>query len=159
MYDRREFLRLGLGTALGAVALPGVVWAGALQPTNSKRRITVYKTPTCECCARWIEHVKQTGWIIDVHNLDDVTAIKDKARVPQAVRTCHTALVGRYTFEGHVPADIMMAFMEKPKGVAGLAVPGMPIGSPGMEVPGRPADRYQILGFYRDGRTFVHASR
>lgn len=159
MSDRREFLRLGFGIALGAVALPREVLAQVQPARNPKRRITVHKSPTCDCCAKWVEHVKATGWIIDVKDTDDMDKLKDDARVPRSVRSCHTAIVGRNVFEGHVPIDLMQAFMEKPRGIFGLAVPGMPIGTPGMEVPGRAADRYQVLGFYADGRTFVYASR
>ena len=159
MYDRREFLKSGIAIALGGAAIPRDVWAGAQPPKNTKRRITIYKTRECECCKKWVELVRQTGWIIDVQDVDDIDTIKDKARVPKALRSCHTAIVGRFVFEGHVPVDLIKSFMERPRGVAGLAVPGMPTGSPGMEVPGVRAERYQILGYYGDGRTFVYASR
>lgn len=160
MYDRREFLRFGIATAFGAVALPRDVWASAQPPKNTKRRITIYKSPDCDCCKKWVEHVRvTTGWIIDAQNVDDVDKIKDKARVPKALRSCHTAIVGRFVFEGHVPAELMLTFMERPRGVAGLAVPGMPTGSPGMEIPGVPAEHYRILGFYNNGQSFVYASR
>lgn len=159
MYDRREFLRIGIGTALGVSALPRDVWSQGTQPKNMTRRMTVYKTPTCGCCQKWVEHIKQTGWIIDVKDLDDLTKIKDGAGIPESLRSCHTSIVGRYAFEGHVPADLIIEFMERPRGVHGLAVPGMPTGAPGMEVPGRHADRYQVMGYYRNGRTFVYASR
>ena len=158
MHDRREFLRLGLGAALGVIALPASAWAITQPPKNLRRRITVYKSPDCECCKKWVEHVKQTGWIIDIKDVENMDKVKNDARVPVKVRSCHTAVVGRFVFEGHVPADLMLAFMKSPRGVAGLAVPGMPVGTPRMEVPGRPADHYQVLGFYRDGRTFVYAS-
>lgn len=159
MYDRREFLRFGIAIAFGGAAIPRDVWASAQPPKNTKRRISIYKTPECDCCRKWVEHAKQTGWIIDVHDVDDIDKIKDKMRVPKHLRTCHTAIVGRYVFEGHVPADLMLAFMDKPRGVAGLAVPGMPRGSPGMEVPGVQPEHYQIVGFYGNGKTFVYASR
>lgn len=160
MNDRRNFLKVGLAAALGLIALPASAWATAQPPKNLRRRITIYKSPDCECCKKWVEHARQaTGWIVDVKDVDDMAKVKKDGRIPQAVQSCHTALVGRYVFEGHVPADLMMSFMDKPRGVAGLAVPGMPIGAPGMEVPGRPAERYQVLGWYRDGRTFVYATR
>lgn len=155
MPDRRDFLKLALGTALGA-ALPQ--WAQG-QPRVT-RRITVYKSPTCDCCRKWIEHVdKATDWAVEVKDMDDVTPMKDKLRVPESMRSCHTAVIGRFVFEGHVPVDLMKAMIERPRGLVGLAVPGMPTGTPGMEVPGRHADRYNVMGFYRDGRTFVYASR
>lgn len=159
MHDRRNFLKLGLGAALGIVALPASAWSATQPAKNSRRRITVYKSPDCECCKRWVEHIKQTGWIIDVKDVDNMDKVKDDARIPKNLRSCHTAVVGRNVFEGHVPADLMLAFMDKPRGVFGLTVPGMPVGTPGMEIPGRAPDRYNVLGFYRDGRTFVYASR
>lgn len=158
MHGRREFLRFGIAIALGGAVIPRDLWGSAQPPKNTKRRITIYKTPECDCCRKWVEHVKKTGWIIDVRDMADVTKIKDNAGVPKSVRSCHTAIVGRFVFEGHVPADLMISFMDRPRGVAGLAVPGMPVGPPGMEAPGRPADHYQVVGFYRDGRTFVYAS-
>jgi hypothetical protein len=160
MQDRRNFLRVAIGGLLGIVALPrDMLGRGSVQPTNTRRRMTIYKSPNCECCKKWVEHVRQIGWIIDVKDVDDVDKIKDKVRVPKALRSCHTAIVGRNIFEGHVPADLIEAFMGRPRGVAGLAVPGMPVGTPGMEVPGQPAERYTVFGFYPNGRTFVYASR
>lgn len=158
MHDRREFLRLGLGAALGVIALPASAWALTQPPKNTRRRITVYKSPDCECCKRWVEHIKQTGWMIDIKDVENMTKVKKDARIPEKLWSCHTAVVGRFVFEGHVRADLMLAFMDKPRGVAGLAVPGMPTGTPGMEVPGRAPEHYQVLGWYRDGRTFVYAS-
>ena len=161
MRDRREFVRVALGVLAGTVALPREIWAGQ-QPTNTRRRITVYKDPDCGCCKKWVELAKGTGWIVDVKDVPDpakLDAVKDKARVPKSMRSCHTALVGRYVFEGHVPIDLLKGFMDRPRPIAGLAVPGMPVGSPGMEVPGQPAERYQVMGYYGDGRTFVYATR
>lgn len=92
-------------------------------------------------------------------HLDDLTAIKRKHGVPAALEGCHTALVEGYVIEGHVPADLIDRLLrERPK-VTGLAVPGMPAGSPGMDAPGGRAERYQIIAFDRDGRTSVYASR
>jgi len=157
MQHRRDFVRVAFGALVGALT-PGALWAAVQQPNNSRRRITVYKSPDCECCKKWVELVRPLGWIVDVKNEEDMDKVKNRARVPRALRSCHTAVVGRYVFEGHVPIDLVKTFMERPR-FAGLAVPGMPIGSPGMEVPGQPADRYQVIGFYPDGRTFVYATR
>jgi hypothetical protein len=89
----------------------------------------------------------------------DLQAVKERHRVPGNLQSCHTALVEGYVIEGHVPADLMERLLrERPK-VAGLAVPGMPVGSPGMEVPGARAERYRVLAFTRDGKTEVFATR
>jgi hypothetical protein len=162
MQHRREFMRAAVGTVLGAVLLPRHAWAegeGSEALSSQNRRLTVYKSPDCGCCKKWVELARETGWIIDVKDVDDVDKIKDQVRVPKNLRSCHTAIVGRFVFEGHVPVDLIKMFMERPRGLAGLAVPGMPVGSPGMEVPGRHADRYDVIGYYGDGRSFVYASR
>lgn len=118
----------------------------------------VYKTPTCGCCEDWIEHLRAEGFEVKVEDRDDLTPLKDMLGIPRPLRSCHTAMVGKYLVEGHVPAsDIRRLLAEAPQ-VAGLATPGMPIGSPGMEVPGRPADRYDVLAFDAEGRTTVFES-
>lgn len=92
-------------------------------------------------------------------NLTDLGPVKAKHRVPNDLQTCHTALVGGYVVEGHVPADLIVRLIRERPQVAGLAVPGMPAGSPGMEVPGMPAQRYQVFTFDRSGRRGVFATR
>ena len=120
--------------------------------------VTVYKTPTCGCCALWADHMTEAGFEVervDVASLDDVKA---RLGVPGQLASCHTAVVGDYVVEGHVPAeDVRRLLDEQPPAAAGLAVPGMPIGSPGMEVEGRPADEYEVYMFTRDGRAAVFA--
>ncbi len=104
-------------------------------------------------------HLRQAGFTVETVFVQDVGVVKARYRVPHALRSCHTALVAGYVIEGHVPADVIDRLLhERPK-IAGLAVPGMPIGSPGMEVPGQRAERYQVLAFYPDGRSTVYASR
>ncbi|MGQ0539259.1 MAG: DUF411 domain-containing protein, partial [Gemmatimonadaceae bacterium] len=109
---------------------------------------------------KWVDHVKGGGFVVEVRDLDDLTEIKKRYGVPPALQSCHTGVVGRFAIEGHVPVDVITAYIDRPRGgMAGLAVAGMPVGSPGMEVPGRRADHYDVIGFYRGGRTFVYASR
>jgi hypothetical protein len=119
--------------------------------------LTVYKTPTCGCCKNWVEHVKAAGFTVEVHDLDDLAEIKAEAGVPRSARSCHTAIVDGYAVEGHVPAETIRRLLrERPK-VAGIAVPGMPAGSPGMEVPGR-TDKYDVIAFDGSGGTSVYES-
>ena len=92
-------------------------------------------------------------------DLEDLAPIKQKLGVPRALQSCHTAVVEGYVIEGHVPADLIDRVLRERPAVVGLAVPGMPIGSPGMEAPGRAPERYQVLTFDRNGRTTVYASR
>jgi hypothetical protein len=142
------------GTAFLALrALPGV--AGAA-PTSD---VTVYKSPTCGCCTEWVTHLRRHGFRVKTEDLADLQPIKTRHGVPTALQSCHTALVGGYVVEGHVPADLIERLLRERPMIAGLAVPGMPVGSPGMEVPGVPADRYRVLTFDRSGKTEVYATR
>ena len=92
-------------------------------------------------------------------DLEDLAPIKRKLGVPRALQSCHTATVEGYVIEGHVPADLIDRLLRERPSVVGLAVPGMPVGSPGMEAPGQAADRYQVLAFDQKGQTTVFASR
>lgn len=97
--------------------------------------VAVYKTPWCGCCKLWVEHLRKAGFTVEVHDVEDLDAEKDRMGVPADKRSCHTAQVGGYYVEGHVPAaDIKRLLKDKPK-AEGLVLPGMPMGSPGMEMP------------------------
>ena len=137
---------------VAAMALTGaVVTAQGDQPT-----VLVYKTPTCGCCTKWVDHLQANGFKVVTQHRDDLTSLRQQHKVPQQVTSCHTALVGSYVVEGHVPAaDVKKLLAEKPK-VKGIGVPGMPIGSPGMEGPS--PQRYNTLAFTEDGKTSVFAS-
>lgn len=118
--------------------------------------MTVLKSPTCGCCAKWIEHVKAHGFAVKVIETDDIMAAKAKAGVPDRLASCHTTLVNGYVVEGHVPAaDIKKLLASKAK-AKGIAVPGMPMGSPGMEH-GNHREAYQTILFRADGTTAVFA--
>jgi hypothetical protein len=120
--------------------------------------LTVYKSPTCGCCKNWVEHVKEAGFTVEVHDVNNMSDIKADAGVPASAQSCHTAIVGGYAIEGHVPAATIQRLLREKPAVAGVAVPGMPVGSPGMEVPGEPADKYDVLAFKADGSTSVYES-
>jgi hypothetical protein len=108
--------------------------------------IVVYRSPTCECCGKWLEHMKKNNFNVKDIVTDDVQAIKKKYGVPEAMASCHTAIVDGYVIEGHVPAnDIMKLLKTKPK-IVGIAVPGMPSGTPGMEMGDR-KDSYNVMSF------------
>lgn len=119
----------------------------------------MYKTPTCGCCKKWVTHLEGAGFTVKSTDLEDLSPIKQQFSVPQNLRSCHTAVVNGYVVEGHVPADVVQKMLEEKPEIAGISVPGMPIGSPGMEVEGRPADRYQIMAFQKDGEATVYAER
>ena len=147
---------------VAAAAVPAPVPAQpAAAPAGAEAALpvmTVYKSPTCGCCKAWVDHVKAEGFQVEVHDLDDVSEIKAEAGVPERARSCHTAIVEGYAIEGHVPAATIKRLLREKPGVAGLAVPGMPTGSPGMEVPGQPADKYDVLAFDRSGALTVYES-
>ncbi len=118
--------------------------------------VTVYKSPTCGCCNKWIEHLRANGFTVKMQDVVDVLPYKKANGVPLELGSCHTAKVDGYAIEGHVPAsDIRRLLKERPK-VLGLAVPGMPAGSPGMEQ-GSHKDRYEVLTFDQAGKTGVYA--
>jgi hypothetical protein len=114
-------------------------------------QLTVYKTATCGCCGKWAEHMKANGFDVEVNDVPSTAPYRQKYGVPDRVVSCHTAVVNGYAVEGHVPAaDVHRLLKSKPK-VKGIAVPGMPIGSPGMEQGSR-QDAYTVLSFDSDGR-------
>ncbi len=119
--------------------------------------IKVYKDPNCGCCKEWVKHLEANGFQVETMDMPDMSMVKQKYGVKQEIQACHTAIVGDYVVEGHVPADLIKQMLkDKPK-IAGIAVPGMPQGSPGMD--GATKERYDILTFDRAGRTTVYAQR
>ncbi|MFW2437857.1 MAG: DUF411 domain-containing protein [Arenicellales bacterium] len=118
--------------------------------------ITVYKSPTCGCCTKWVSHLEENGFKVKAIDTKDMYAVKKKAGLPFGLGSCHTATVEGYTIEGHVPAsDVRRLLAERPA-VKGLTVPGMPMGSPGMEGPRK--DRYSVLTFDDSGKTTVFST-
>ena len=137
--SRRQF-----GWQLVSVAVMTLVLAACGQkelptPTEASGWPTamVYKSPTCGCCTKWIDHLRENGFEVQIREPADMDAVKDRLEVPTDMRSCHTAVIGGYVVEGHVPAtDIKRLLRDRPK-AKGLAVPGMPLGSPGMEAGSR----------------------
>ena len=151
----------GLTSVLMGVAGVVSVWASMLTDMSTQAKsneVTVYKSPTCGCCGKWIDHMKAAGFQVKVVDLDDLTEIKQASGVPMKLRTCHTGVVGNYAIEGHVPADVVKKLLAEKPAAAGIAVPGMPIGSPGMEV-GSQKDSYEVFLFDKTGKTTVFAKR
>ena len=145
-------------TLLAALSLVALLVATASAQAPALTKMTVYKSPTCGCCAKWVENMKAAGFKVQVQDMDDLTEIKQASGVPVRIRTCHTAVVGNYVVEGHVPADLVKKMLsEKPK-MTGIAVPGMPVGSPGMES-GNEKTPYDVVLFDKTGKTTVYAKR
>lgn len=125
--------------------------------TEKPNDIVVYRSPTCQCCGRWLEHLKKNNFNVKDIVTDDVLAIKDKYGVSKEMTSCHTAIADNYVIEGHVPAnDIMKLLKTKPK-VIGISVPGMPSGTPGMEMGAR-KDAYNVISFDKENHYQVFNS-
>ena len=151
--DRRDFLaRFAAFPIVSALA-------GGRVRRQARPTMTVYKSPTCGCCAKWIDHVRAAGFTVAIRDVNDINAVKKDLGVPAALGSCHTAVIGRYLVEGHAPADVIDKMLADKPNARGIAVPGMPSGSPGMEVPGSAGDRYDVLLFTTDGKTSVFARR
>lgn len=111
--------------------------------------LEVFKSPTCGCCTKWVEHMRQAGFTVTVTDIPDaeLSTLKDRQGIPAELRSCHTARIGRYTVEGHVPAADVKRLLDEQPAESGIAVGGMPIGSPGMEVPNGAVQRYEVRAF------------
>lgn len=142
--QRRTLLRGALGALLLQIGV-----AQAAQPV-----IEVYKSATCGCCKFWVDHLRANGFTVKAHDVSNPSDYREKFGVPNELGSCHTAMVGGYAIEGHVPAqEIKRLLAERPK-AKGLAVPGMPLGSPGMEGPRK--DPYDVMLIHPDGRHKVY---
>jgi hypothetical protein len=150
LFLRSAHLVLVAALALGAPVLH------AQKPAAAKPHLTVYKSPTCGCCAKWVDYMNANGFTSEVTNMADVTPIKIKHNVSPRLASCHTTLVGGYVIEGHVPVEDVRRLLKEKPAVVGLAAPGMPAGSPGMDVPNSPP--YDVLAFDKAGTTRVFAT-
>ena len=142
LINRRRLLSATTAAAL-LPCLPAL--AGTLP------EIVVNKDPYCGCCGAWIDHLRQAGFPATGVDVDDLSALKERLGVPADLASCHTAEVAGYVVEGHVPSDAVARLLAERPAAAGLAVPGMPIGSPGMEVPGMAPDTYEVVLFGPSG--------
>lgn len=144
--------------AVAGVASAGLAAAALVPaPASPLPTVTVYKSPTCGCCGKWIAHLRSAGFTVVTHDTDDLNGVQNALGVPFRLGSCHTAKVGNYVIEGHVPADLIQKLLAEKSPVAGLAVPGMVTGSPGMEGPG--AQPYDVVAWDRSGKTTVYAHR
>jgi hypothetical protein len=167
--DRRAFVAAAV--QLGVAAVAATVGARALHaqpparggvtgtPTGAALPpMTVYKDPNCGGCAEWVKHARKAGFAVTVRDTADMPSVKASFGIPSALESCHTARVGAYAIEGHVPADVILKLLRDQPAARGLAVPGMPMGSPGMEQGGM-KDAYDVVLFDKAGKTRVFASR
>ena len=120
-------------------------------------KLTVYRSRTCGCCGKWVQHMRDNGFDVVEHIVEQVENAPNRTRVPQNLQSCHIATVGNYIVEGHVPADVVKDMLKKRPEIEGIAVPGMPAGSPGMESPNPQA--YDVIAFTKAGKTWVFAKK
>ncbi|MBI2408792.1 MAG: DUF411 domain-containing protein [Gemmatimonadetes bacterium] len=161
MLSRRSFLSYaGGGAAVLLVARElRAAPTSSADAASARAKAVVYLSPACGCCADWVKHLKQNQFDVEVRTLEDVDPIKRQHKVPERLWACHTAVVDGVVVEGHVPADLITRVLrERPAGVAGLAVAGMPMGSPGMEH-GDHKEPYDVLAFSGRGESKVFAKR
>lgn len=119
--------------------------------------IEVYRSPSCGCCSKWLAHMEDNQFIVKDHVTNDMQLIKNKYGVPKNMSSCHTALVNGYVVEGHVPAEDIKKLLKEKPAVIGIAVPGMPVGTPGMEMGGR-KDSYRVVSFDKEKKYKVFSS-
>ena len=143
-----------IGAALPALALAcRPTFAGA----QERLRMRVVRDPGCGCCLGWAEHIKQSGFDVRVEERPRTDPLRRTSGAPRELAGCHMALHDRFAFEGHVPAAAIRRFLADPGPWRGLAVPGMPVGSPGMEVTGVAPQTYEIVRFDQAGRYEAYA--
>lgn len=144
--------RVLLGAALGAAAT-----TACAQTPRATPELVVYKSPTCGCCTAWVNHMRAAGFRARIQEQSDLAPIRQAQGIPDALAACHTALIGGYALEGHVPAqDVRRLLTERPRAI-GLAVPAMPLGSPGMEMPDGRKQPFETLLMLRGGGSRVFA--
>lgn len=132
-----------------AAASPGATGAGGPM-------IEVWKSAACGCCTAWVQRMEAAGFAVRVTELEDVVPVKERLGVPPELSSCHTARVGGYVVEGHVPADDILRLLRARPAIAGIFLPGMPLGSPGMEAPR--SEAYEVFALDAQGRTSVFSA-
>jgi len=157
-------------TLMGALALSALLLAACDAPSSTTqikepttqvsqakqtKEIIMYKSPNCECCDGWAKHLRKAGFTVKVNKRDDMDAIKAANGVPEKLASCHTALIGGYVIEGHVPASDVERLLKERPDIVGLTAPGMPMKSPGMQAVGKQPKNYDVLAFSKDGTSKV----
>lgn len=158
-------MRITLIAAVLVVLTAGAVWAFTASASESAPAadapvMTVYKSPTCGCCSQWIDHVREGGVAAQVEEVEweELDRLFSEHGVARQLQSCHLGMVDGYMVIGHVPADVIQRMLRERPEIAGITVPGMPIGSPGMEQGDR-KDPYNVIAFTRSGETYVYESR
>jgi hypothetical protein len=151
MKSTAAVITLFVGTLAAAIVV-------AQKPASTL--VDVFRSPTCGCCMKWVEHLRHAGFEVKVKDLeqDALDKLKTQHGIPPTAQSCHTARVAGYTVEGHVPVDAVQKLLKDKPAIAGIAVGGMPLGSPGMEMPDGRVQPFNVVSFGKDGATRVFAS-
>ena len=156
--SRRSWLSVAFGGA-ATLVVGRRSWSGlsARVANGTDPAITVFASPSCQCCQRWVSHLEVNAFKVTIQKVTDVTIYKRKYGVPEKLWSCHTGIIGPYAIEGHVPVDLIEKMLIERPAIAGLAVPGMPKGAPGMEsdIP----EKYDVIAFRKNGETEVYGTR
>ena len=152
-----RMLRNTLGLVVAGTLITVASAGFGATPVAKPVAIKVYKTPQCGCCNAWVKHLRNNGFEVETMDMPDLSLVKQKYGVKPALQSCHTAVVNGYVVEGHVPADVIVKLLKEQPAITGLAVPGMPSGSPGME--GGVKQPYEVLTFDRAGHSRVYARK
>ncbi len=146
------------GLVMGLWMVAGVGMAESEPADAGDGVVTMYQDPNCGCCHKWAEHLQAEGFKVNIHKTSDIYSIKRSMGLPPQLASCHTATIGGYVIEGHVPASDIRRLLEEKPDVAGLTAPGMPLHSPGMQPPGEKPRGYDVLSFDKQGKTKVFSS-
>jgi hypothetical protein len=137
--------------AVAAAFLLGIGAASCTKASAAGTEITVYATPTCGCCGAWMEHMRENGFTVTAVYQDDLTAIREKHKMPRELTSCHIGVVEGFAVEGHVPAPVVRRLLRERPEILGIATPGMPAGSPGMELPDGSTTPYEVYSYDETG--------
>jgi len=150
-----HFKAFGIGIVLAVLGVGAYLQFGPSASADLPT-VTVYKSPSCQCCSEWVTHMKDQGFEVEVQSKLRMKPVKKQVGLPSSLAACHTSVVGNYVVEGHVPAQDVKKLLREQPDVRGLSVPGMPVGSPGMERGDR-VEPYEVVTFTPSGETTVFA--
>lgn len=146
--------KITLGFAFGALFWAAIGSTPAL--AGDATAVTVYKSPYCGCCGGWSDHMRQSGYDVTEKTLEDMDPVKQLFGIPDDLRSCHTAVIDGYVFEGHVPASDVARVLDERPAIKGLSAPGMPADAPGMDA--ATGEPYDVISFDAEGKTTVYAT-
>ena len=153
---RKTALIVGSALLVVSAVVLGIFLISKNGSQDNRTKITIFKSPTCSCCAEYITYLKSKNFRVEVVNTQDMLSIKEKYNIPQDLESCHTGIVGNYFLEGHIPIEAIQKLLEEKPDILGIALPGMPSDAPGMG--GVKSGEFKIYGLSKDGSAFEFMS-